>query len=247
MVVRLSEQDPMLTNRLFHEVGAKEFRFIMWFGGAFGFVMGFPTILLVLLVPHWWMLPLTQAVIGCITNWIGIWMIYEPSTPKRIGPFKLQGLFLRRQHAASATYGEILSDDVLTLRNIGDELLHGPRSDRTRKLIEDAVRPVVDRAAGQARGLVRAAIGADEYDSVRDAVAVEAVEHTLGPLQDPELNRERNPAVRELVTERMRELSPEDFSETMRAATREDEWMLIAHGALFGIGGGLIHWLLFGV
>jgi hypothetical protein len=51
----------------------------------------------------------------------------------------------------------------------------------------------------------------------------------------------------ELFTDRMRKLSKRDFSETMRAATREDEWMLVAHGAIFGIAGGLVHYVIFGV
>ena len=33
----------------------------------------------------------------------------------------------------------------------------------------------------------------------------------------------------------------------MRAAIREDEWMLYAHGAIMGFGGGFLHLLLFGV
>jgi hypothetical protein len=43
----------------------------------------------------------------------------------------------------------------------------------------------------------------------------------------------------------MRELSPTDFSEMLRTATREDEWLLLAHGAVLGLAGGLIHLLIF--
>ena len=34
--------------------------------------------------------------------------------------------------------------------------------------------------------------------------------------------------------------------EMMRSAFREDEWMLYAHGAVMGFGGGVLHLLLFG-
>ena len=33
----------------------------------------------------------------------------------------------------------------------------------------------------------------------------------------------------------------------MRSAIKEDEWMLYAHGAIMGFGGGLLHLALFGV
>ena len=247
LVVRLSEENPELTNRLFHEVGQKEFRFMIRFGFVFGFVMGFPLIPLMEAVPTWWMLPLAQAVVGYATNWLGIWMIYEPRDPKKVGPFKLQGLFLRRQQAAAEAYGEVMAEDVLTLENLGYELLHGPKADRTRELIEAAVRPAVDRAVGAAQPAIRAAVGSREYERTRESVAAEAVEPALRPLADPELNREQGERIREMVSDRMSKMRTEDFVETMRSATREDEWMLVAHGALFGIVGGLLHYVIFGV
>jgi hypothetical protein len=33
--------------------------------------------------------------------------------------------------------------------------------------------------------------------------------------------------------------------EMLRAAIKEDEWMLYAHGAVMGFGGGLLHVLIF--
>jgi hypothetical protein len=44
----------------------------------------------------------------------------------------------------------------------------------------------------------------------------------------------------------MRELSPEDFSEMLRTAMREDEWLLYLHGAVLGLAAGLLHLLIFG-
>jgi hypothetical protein len=35
--------------------------------------------------------------------------------------------------------------------------------------------------------------------------------------------------------------------EMMRSAIREDEWMLYAHGAIMGLGGGFLHLWIFGV
>ena len=247
MLVRLSEENPELTNRLFHEVGSKEFRFMIRFGFVFAFLGGLPLIPLIHAFPEWWLLPVAEAVLGYATNWLGIWMIYEPRDPKKIGPFTLRGLFLRRQKAASKAYGNVMAEDVLTLENIGHELLNGPKSDRTREMIEDAVRPAVDRAVGAAQPAVRAAVGSDEYEATREAIATEAVEPALRPLADPELNRRQADRIREFVAERMSNMSSEDFAETMRAATREDEWMLVAHGALFGIIGGLLHYVIFGV
>jgi uncharacterized membrane protein YheB (UPF0754 family) len=186
-------------------------------------------------------------IIGYVTNWVALWMIFEPIEPRRIGPIKLHGLFIRRQPEVAEVYGEIIAGDIVTLGNIGEELLHGPRSDRTRQMIEDSMRPAVDRAAGPARLAVRVALGASGYDTIRESVATEAVEYTMTPLTDPEFNRRQSAAMRTMITERMRELPYRDFSELLRSAMREDEWLLLLHGAVLGFVAGCIHLAIFGV
>jgi len=250
MVVRHIEAHPELANRIYLEVGRKELRFIINFGFFFGFALGIPTaILTVMLFPGaWWLLPILGVIIGYATNLVAIRMIFEPVEPRRYGPFRFQGLFLRRQREVADVYAEIIADDVVTIGNIGDQLLHGPSSDRTRLMIENAMRPAVDRAIGPtvAREAVRVAVGTSEYDAIRESVATEAVEYTMTPLSDPDFNRQQSDSVRRLVAERMREMPPADFSEMLRTAMREDEWLLYLHGAVLGLGGGLIHLAIFG-
>jgi hypothetical protein len=52
--------------------------------------------------------------------------------------------------------------------------------------------------------------------------------------------------MRKLIAERMREMRPGDFAEMLRTATREDEWLLLLHGAVLGFAGGLVHLAIFG-
>jgi uncharacterized membrane protein YheB (UPF0754 family) len=247
MVIRRMEENPELCNRVFTEVGQRELRFIINFGFFFGFALGIPVVFLTQAFPHWWVLPIAGTVVGYVTNWLAIWMIFEPVRPRKVGPLRLHGLFLRRQPEAADIYAGIIADDIVTLENIGDELLTGPRSDRTRQMISNALRPAVDRASGVAQPAVRQAVGPREYDAIRETVAVEAVDYTMTPLRDPEFNARQSSEVRALIAERMRELPSEDFSELLRSAMREDEWLLVLHGAVLGFGAGLVHLAIFGV
>ena len=247
MVIRRFEEEPEIANQIFHDIGTKELKFIVNFGFFFGFLLGIPTSVLTEIVFHeWWLLPISGVIIGYVTNLVGIWMIFEPVRPTKVGPFRLQGLFLRRQAEAGDIYASAVADEVVTLSNIGQELLHGPRADRTRKMIETALRPALDRAVGRPRAAVRAAVGGREYDAIREAVAVESVEYAVTPMTDPEFNREQSERVQKLISERIREMPPDDFSEMLRTAMREDEWLLYLHGAVLGFAGGLVHLAIFG-
>jgi uncharacterized membrane protein YheB (UPF0754 family) len=247
MVIRRIEEHPEMANRIYLEVGRKELRFIINFGFFFGAMLGIPLVFLTQAFPHWWVLPIGGVIIGYVTNWVALWMIFEPVEPHKFGPLKVHGLFIRRQPEVSEVYGEIIAEDIVTLRNIGDELLHGPRADRTRQMIEDSMRPAVDRAAGPARLAVKVALGGSEYETIRESVATEAVDYTMTPLTDPEFNRRQSAAMRDLITDRMRELPHGDFSELLRSAMREDEWLLLLHGAVLGFVAGCIHLAIFGV
>src|SRR3954452_9158553 len=159
MVIRHVEAHPELMNRVFLDVGKKELDFIVRFGGVFGFVCGFPLIVATNAFPHWYVLPILGTIVGYVTNWLAIWMIFEPNDPRRIGRWTLQGLFLKRQRQVADVYATIVADEIVTVRNIASELLHGPRADRTREMIESSLRPAVDRATGTMQPLVRMAVG----------------------------------------------------------------------------------------
>ncbi|HEY2160981.1 MAG TPA: hypothetical protein VGH24_06715 [Solirubrobacteraceae bacterium] len=238
--------DPELANRVFLEMGRRELKFIQNFGFFFGFLLGIPVAVLTHFVSFWWLLPLLGVAVGYLTNWVALWMIYEPSEPRRFGPLRWQGLFVRRQREVADVYASIVADDILTVAEFGGELLHGPRSDRTRVLIESAMLPAIDRAVGPLRPAVRVAVGAREYDAIRESFATEPVESVMGPLTDPEFSRTQSATMRKLIAERMREMKPGDFAEMLRTATREDEWLLLLHGAVLGFAGGLVHLAIFG-
>jgi hypothetical protein len=78
-------------------------------------------------------------------------------------------------------------------------------------------------------------------------VATQAVDYTITPMTDPEFNRTQSAAIRGLITGRMREMNSEDFSDMLRSAIKQDEWLLFLHGAVLGFGAGLIHLAIFGV
>jgi uncharacterized membrane protein YheB (UPF0754 family) len=247
MVIRHIEANPELANRIFLEVGRKELRFIINFGFVFGLLCGIPLVFITHAIPLWWVLPIGGVIIGAVTNWLALWMIFEPTEPKRFGPVKMHGLFLRRQPEVSEVYGEIIAEDIVNARNMSTELLEGPSADRTRQVIEDAMRPAIDRSVGAAQTAVRVVVGSQRYDAIREGLATEAVTYTVTPLSDPEFNERQSAQMRELITSKMRELPYPDFAELLRSGMREDEWLLVLHGAVLGFVAGLIHLAIFGV
>ncbi|MGI8633111.1 MAG: DUF445 domain-containing protein [Solirubrobacterales bacterium] len=240
MVVRHMGENPILCNRIFSDVGEREFRFIVYSGGAFGFVLGLVQMGAYIAFPFFWILPVFGAFVGYATNWLALNIIFRPVRPRKVGPFTIQGLFLRRQDEVAETYASIITDDVLTMRHLAQELMHGPKNDRTRELMRSRLRPSIDEALGQVQPAVRLAVGSREYDAVRDELAVAAVEPAEDALTDPEFNEERSAVLRGLMAKRMAALPATDFAELLRSAFEEDEWQLIAVGSVLGLFAGIL-------
>jgi uncharacterized membrane protein YheB (UPF0754 family) len=246
MVIGYMEDDPTLANMIFQEMGERELRLIIHMGFVFGFILGIPLLFLTLAFPAWWIVPLCGALIGYITNWLAIAVIFEPVRPIKLGFYTLQGLFIKRQKEVSDVWARIISERIVSLNNIGYELFNGPRGDRTRKMIENLMRPVVDRAVGVARVPVKAAIGREAYDTMSRYAVTEATELASASFLDKDFNAKQTAQIRNLVAEKTRSMPPSDFADMLRSAIKADEWLLILHGAALGVFAGFAHLIVFG-
>jgi uncharacterized membrane protein YheB (UPF0754 family) len=245
MITEYLDDNPAVVSRLFLEVGDRELRFIVNSGFLIGTALGTVSIpLFVLFGESWWVLPLCGTIVGYLTNWIALKIIFQPIQPRQIGPVELQGLFIKRQQTAGRKYAEIVADEIVTIGNVADNLMHGSQSDRTRKMIRDAIRPEVDRAVGLLGPLVRVTTGTRAYEQVREEFADEGVDWTMDPLMDPDFNDERSDVIHEWMAEKIQALPPEGFVELLRPAFEEDEWMLILLGAILGLGAGWLQFLV---
>jgi uncharacterized membrane protein YheB (UPF0754 family) len=245
MVIRTMEARPELCNRVFQDVGEREFRMIINFGFVFGFAFGIPLMLLTMVAPQWWIVPICGIVIGWVTNLLAIEAIFEPIEPRRILGITFQGLFIRRQLEVAETYSAIIADEVITIANLGDDLLHGPKSDRTHRVIEGMLAGAVDRAVGRARPLARVAVGSAGYAAIGRSLAVETTQLSLVPIHDRDFNKRQSTKIATFIASAMRTLTPDEFCDLIRAAIKEDEWLLFLHGGVLGLFAGLLHVTLF--
>jgi uncharacterized membrane protein YheB (UPF0754 family) len=243
LVIRKLEERPELANEVFENLGHHELLMIERLGFVFGFVLGIPLMFLTMFYEPWWPIPLIGIAIGFITNKLALDMIFEPIEPRRILGIKFHGLFLRRQYDIAEIYSDIISREVVTVANLGEELMVGPRWDRTRRMIEDRLRPIVDRAIGPLR--VAAATALPDYQVMTASAASEAVVLAMAPLASPEFNKQQSARISNMLTAKVRQLDYRNFSEMLRTAIHDDEWLVLAHGGALGLLAGIVHVTLF--
>ncbi len=239
MVVEQVTADKAVVNRLFEVPGEKEFTFIVRSGLHFGFLFGLVQLAVWAFLPAWWVLPVFGFAVGYATNWIALNIIFRPLHPHRVGPWTVQGLFLKRQEEVAGIWCHLVTREIITVQHVVTELLNGPRSHLTHDLIRDEIEPLVHDAVGKLEPLAKIMVGADAFEHLKEAVGDKALEISADPFEDPELNEERAEVIEDWLRERMVQLPPEEFQDLLRPCFKEDEWKLVGLGALLGLLAGV--------
>lgn len=246
MITTQMVNDKALMVQMFQEVGEPEFRFVINSGFYFGFMFGLVQAPVFIFFPEVWVLPFFGFLVGVATNWLALNVIFRPLNPIKIGPYRLQGLFLKRQDDVAESFARLTTAEVVTLRNIMNQVVNGPRGDRTKALIKRHLKPLLN--GGVVRTAAQLTVGPEGYADIKRAVEDKAVNMAIEPFEDEQFNRERGVIVEKLMRERMQMLDSVEFQDLLRPAFQEDEWILILVGGALGALAGLMQLIfLFGL
>lgn len=234
VVTNLIKNKPLL-NRIFRDVGHGEFRFIRNSGIYFGFALGIVQALTWAVTQSPWVMPIFGGLTGWFTDWLALRMVFEPKQPKRyFGVFTWQGLFLKRRKEVAGEYGRLIAKEVLTPAAIIESILSGPMSDKLFGMVQRQVERTIDDSAGVARPLVVFAYGSNRYHEMKTLVAQRLIERLPATLKHVERYAEDAMDIQNDLSEKMKQLTAEEFEGLLRPAFKQDEWILIMVGAVLG-------------
>lgn len=235
---------PDLMNRIFKEAGSVELNSVINKGAIIGGFLGAVLAPLWVRFPEPWLLPLGGFVVGFITNWLAINLIFSPLKPRRFLFWRIQGLFLRRQPEISEIWSRLVAEELITVEKVADAMLNGAHGDRTRAIIQKHLRPLLDNTVVM-KLTTQVAIGMTGYSDLKKAMNDKAVLATRDVFCDQSFNRERAPVVAGVLSEQMKQLGPEEFQDILRPAFREEELQLMVVGGLLGALAGALQFGFF--
>ena len=263
MVVNQMENDRKLMVKMFLKVGQKEINFIWHISALIGAFFGIFQMFVYVFVPEHWTVPFFAAIWGFLTNWIAIWMVFNPVNPHplkfpqfftrteglkfpwirpvipRIGTYNFQGAFMKRQDEVSIVFSEVVTADLITLKSIMTEMMYGKRNHKTRRILKRHINEIMETPL--VRTSLQLSIGPTEYAKLKSDLIDRSIEITMVPVSDPAFNESRAKKIFTMFRDRIRLLTPQEFQNLLRPAFHEDEWILIVLGGVTGFGAGLIH------
>ena len=232
-VVNQMMQDRAKLGQLFRACGQKELDFLTNSGIWFGFLLGLIQMAVALFWENPWSLSIGGGIVGLATNWLALKWIFEPVNPTKIGPFVLQGQFLRRQKEVAKEFSHFFATRILRSEQVWNSILTDP-----------ATTPAFAKLFGQQfeRFLNQVTRGLGfmlepEVVALATKEAIAKLPHHVYVLHDyidNKLNLEESLRIS------MEKMSSAQFERVLHPIFEEDELTLILAGAALGFAAGLI-------
>jgi len=237
-VLEAIERHKALMGEMFFEVGRKEFKFIERSGLYFGFLFGVFQMVIWVLYPAPWILPAAGFFVGFLTNWIAIRLVFAPREPVKIGPMTVQGLFHKRQTEVAEAFGRTVATRVLNADNIVTTVMESDGAAHMNRIVERRIGELI--AKYEAHPMAGLVLPEEERPALR-AELLERIQtewpkpggffHTFAA-ESVDLQGE--------LERRMKALDRESYEGVLRPAFQQDEWKLIAAGAVLGTIAGVL-------
>ena len=238
-------EDRALLGRVLMDVAGPEFKFIERSGLWFGFLFGVIQMGVWIIYPEGWVLPVAGFLVGYVTNWLAMNLIYEPREPVQIGPFKIQGVFIKRQREVATQFADVIAERVLTPENLVQHISEGPNRQRLLDILEGQVEESMKEYERDA--MVAMLVSKDKLE--------EAKADLLGRVRNADMSDSRqiktfagqSHRIHAQMEENLGALDADQFGGILRPVFPKDEWKLIRAGGVIGTGiGALQVVLLFG-
>jgi len=111
-------------------------------------------------------------IIGYLTNWLGINLIFRPVNPHIMcgGYVNFQGVFLKRQHQVAGELSTMVCQQLLYSQNIARFLVDSPEYSKVLDMYRKYANQAINHSMGAVRTLVPRVVGDEKFMGVKEDV-----------------------------------------------------------------------------
>ncbi|GIX41268.1 MAG: hypothetical protein KatS3mg129_1001 [Leptospiraceae bacterium] len=230
---------------IFQRCGKEEFKFIIRSGFWFGLLIGFIQLVFYELFNQWWSMPITGVIVGYITNWLAILMIFRPLEPRKFIFIYYQGLFLKRQAEVSWELADVLDKRVFHAQNLITMFFEGKTGEAFLDILIQRINAGFKEVVEDKPFLVPMVISYEQKEKIKKEIQQlilnslpEIFEHLKDYLK-------QSIGMKELIANFLAFLPPAEFEHLLHSVFKEDEKTLILLGAILGGFVGFIQAIIF--
>ena len=190
-----------------------------------------------------YLLPFAGLLIGWLTNYLAIKMLFHPKEPINLGLFTLQGVFPKRQDALGDKLGQVVSKELISTDEILEKFTEQVSGGEVQEIIERRIDMGLDKLIA---GIPMASMFIDDSMKAMARKAIldqfmEGFDEWISSLK-PRL--EQNIDVRAIVKEKVSKFSSDKLEEVLFAIMKKEFRFIEFAGGVLGFAIGCLQILI---
>ena len=185
-------------------------------------------------------IPLISAFIGWFTNWIAIKMLFHPRLPVKVLGLTIQGIFPKRQHQFAQKLGKLVSEELLSFKDIEAKITDGSNLKQVMPIVETHIDNFLRNKLASEMPIISMFIGDKTIEQLKSVFMKELeslfpvhMTSYMEKLKD-ELDLEA------IVTEKVSNFSSDKLEEILQAIMSKEFRFIEVIGAVLGFLIGIV-------
>ena len=191
---------------------------------------------------HWilFLLPFIAALIGWMTNYIAVKMLFHPKEPKKFIGITFQGVFPKRQHALAEKLGQLVADELFSISDVSAKIKEFATSDEAMNEVGKRIEMTIRNKLVQAFPMLAMFLSDEMVEKVTGLFKNELKDFLSATSKGMGEKLEENLNVKDMVKERVNAFSSEKLEELLNQLMKKEFKFIELVGAILGFFIGCI-------
>jgi len=179
-------------------------------------------------------LPVIGGLIGWLTNWVAVKMLFHPSKPLRLGIVTVQGIFPKRQQALAEKLGVIVATELFSMQEVTAKLHQKVDSEEVVDNIKNGIRHAIEKFMEDKAALVNIFVSDEMKWDVAHQMAEAFRPHLRQLAERVAKDIETEIDVESIVREKVTNFSSDKLEEILYAIMKREFRFVELVGAVLG-------------
>ncbi|GJM30704.1 MAG: membrane protein [Cyclobacteriaceae bacterium] len=184
-------------------------------------------------------IPFISAIIGYVTNYIAIKMLFYPRKPMNFLLFRVQGIFPKRKTVLARRMARLVADELLSMDQLKEEIDRQATQGQIRVAIEEEVEVYLRDKIASLNPIVKTFINDNRIARLRDKICSE-IETFVPKITHQFFNRLDTVNLENMVFDQVASFTSDKLENMMMSVIQKELRFIELAGAILGFIIGLV-------
>ena len=184
--------------------------------------------------PIIFLLPIIAAIIGWLTNYLAVKMLFHPKVPINVLGISIQGVFPKRQKKLAEKLGSLVANELFTIGDISKKIEDIAKSEKSTELIGKRIEKTIRNKLVKSFPMLAMFLTDDMVEKVTNLFKSELQDFLTDFSQDIRKRLEKSIDVEKLVRDKVEAFSSDKLEQILFSIMKKEFRFIEIIGAVLG-------------